>query len=119
MQIVVPLHSSLRLRLFQLLTLIALVFSGAMGRAQIAGTGSIQGSVSDATGAIIPDATVMLTNVATGVAHPSVSSKTGLFSFPNMDIGTYTLMVTSPGFKTYSQQNIILEVGSSIGINVT
>ena len=110
---------SLPTRVFSLLFGVVLLFSAAIGSSQIAGTGSIQGSVSDGTGAVIPDATVVLTNVATGVAHNSVSSHAGLYSFPNMDIGTYTLTVSASGFKTYSQQHIILEVGSNIGINVT
>ncbi len=105
-------------RLFSLLSGIVVVFSAAIGSSQISGTGSIQGSVADATGAVIPEAGIVLTNIATGVARNTVSSHTGLYSFPNIDIGTYTMTVTAPGFKTYDQQRIILEVGSSIGINV-
>ena len=96
---------------------LVLVLLPATGYSQISGTGSIQGTVSDPTGAVIANAAVAITNDATQVKHAVISGRDGLFSFPNMDIGTYTLTVASPGFKTYSQQRIILEVGSSIGIN--
>lgn len=87
--------------------------------AQLAGTASIQGTVSDSTGARLPNATVTLVNEATQVSHSFTTGRDGLFSFPNIDIGTYTLNVAAGGFKTYSQQHIILEVGSSIGENVS
>ena len=47
-----------------------------------------------------------------------MTGTSGLFSFPNLAIGTYVLDVASPGFEHYSQSNIVLEVGSSIAINV-
>ncbi len=103
--------------LIALFALVVFLF-GAMGHAQIAGTGNIQGAVQDPTGALVPDASVVLTEVSTGVKHSSVSGHDGLFSFPNTNIGTYSLEVKAPGFKSYIQQGIVLEVGSSIGIKV-
>lgn len=90
----------------------------AFAGAQIAGTGSIQGTVSDTTGAVIPNASVTIVENATQVKHTATSGRDGLYSFPNMNIGNYTLTVTAPGFKSYTQRGIVLEVGSSIGINV-
>src|ERR1035437_9967199 len=101
-------------RSFGVLIALILVLAPTMGRSQISGTGSIQGTVSDTTGAVIPNASVVLTNDATQVKHSVNSGRDGLYSFPNMDIGTYTLTVTSAGFKTYKQERIILEVASSI-----
>src|ERR1700678_2216799 len=98
---------------------IAILTFAARGNAQLAGTGSIQGSVVDATGAIIQNANVMATNSATQVKHASVTGGSGLFSFPNLDIGTYTVEVAVQGFEHYSQSNIVLEVGSSIAVNIT
>ena len=107
-------------RRFGALFALAILFLAAIaGNAQISGTGSIQGTVSDSTGAVIANASVTLTNDATQVNRAVNSGRDGLYSFPNIDIGTYTLAVTSPGFKTYNQERIILEVGSSIGINVS
>jgi hypothetical protein len=90
----------------------------ASGSCQLAGTGSIQGTIADSTGAVIQNATVTATNVATQVKKVAVTGGNGLYSFPNMDIGTYTLEVAVQGFEHYSQSNIVLEVGSSIAINV-
>src|SRR6185437_2378959 len=77
----------------------------ATGNAQIAGTGSIQGSVSDSSGALLPGAAVTIIKTDTQTKREAVSGRDGLYSFPNIDIGTYTLSVAAPGFKTYSQQN--------------
>ena len=97
---------------------VAIFAFAATSNAQLAGTGSIQGSISDATGAFIQSASVTATNTATQVKHTAVTGGNGLFSFPNLDIGTYTVDVTAQGFEHYSQSNIVLEVGSSIAVNV-
>jgi hypothetical protein len=97
---------------------IMIFFFATKGNAQLAGTGSIQGSIADATGAIIQNANVTVINVATQVKHTAVTGASGLYSFPNLDIGTYTLDVAAQGFEQYSQSNIVLEVGSSIAVNV-
>ncbi|HKO12911.1 MAG TPA: carboxypeptidase-like regulatory domain-containing protein, partial [Acidobacteriaceae bacterium] len=86
---------------------------------QLAGTGTIQGTVTDPSGAVVPGAQVTVTSEATGVKHQTVSSGGGLFSFPNLPVGTYNMAVTATGFKTYSRTGIVLEVGSNIGSNVT
>jgi hypothetical protein len=97
----------------------AAIFSfAAKGNCQLAGTGSIQGTIADATGAVIQNASVTVTNIATQVKKVAVTGGNGLYSFPNMNIGTYTLEVSVQGFEHYAQSNIVLEVGSSIAINV-
>jgi Carboxypeptidase regulatory-like domain len=97
---------------------ITVLLSATAASAQVSGTASIQGIVSDSTGATIPNAQVTLTNTATQVKRTLASGRDGLYSFPNIDIGTYDITVTAAGFKTYEQKGIILEVGSSLGINV-
>ena len=90
----------------------------AEANAQIAGTGSIQGSIADSTGAIIQGATVTVINVATQVKQIATTEGNGLFSFPNLAIGSYALDVVAQGFQHYTRSNVVLEVGSSIAINV-
>ena len=87
--------------------------------AQAAGTASIQGSVVDPTGAVLPGATLNLIDTATQVKRTVTSDSSGLYTFPNVPVGTYTLTVAASGFRTYVQTNIVLEVGSSIAINVS
>lgn len=89
------------------------------GNAQIAGTGSIQGVVTDNSGAEIQNASVTATDTATQVKHQAKTNASGLYSFPNLPIGTYTVGVTATGFESYSQSNIVLDVGSSIAVKVS
>jgi hypothetical protein len=94
-----------------------LLFIACLTQAQVAGTGSIQGSVVDATGAAIPNAKITLINTATQTQRTANSDASGLYSFPNIEVGTYDVTATAPGFQTYIQKGNVLEVGSSIAIN--
>ncbi len=87
--------------------------------AQLAGTGNIQGTISDPSGAVIAGAQITVTNVARNVKHQTVTSGGGVFSFPNLSVGTYNLSATASGFKAYTQTGIVLEVGSNIAVNVS
>jgi len=98
-----------------ILTSLILTVCGA--GAQIAGTGNIQGTVVDASGALIPNATVTLIEASTQVKRITHSDQTGVYVFPNMPISTYNLKVGATGFETYEQTGIVLEVGSNISIN--
>lgn len=95
----------------------ALMLFATRAYSQIAGSGNIQGTVSDSTGAVIPDASVTLTDEATHVTRTAKSNAAGDFVFPNVPVGTYDLSATAAGFRSYVQRNIVLEVGSSIAVN--
>ncbi len=95
----------------------ALLIFTTYSSAQIAGSGNIQGAVTDATGAVIPGSSITLTNESTKVKRTTKSNDAGTYVFPGIPVGTYDLSVSSPGFKTYVQTHIVLEVGSSIAIN--
>ena len=104
-----------------LLRVLAVSFLLAIGctlQAQVAGTGTIQGTVSDPTGAFIPDATVTLTESATHVQHVAKSDSGGVYVFPNIEIGNYSVTVAAGGFQTYTKTGNVLEVGSNIAVNV-
>jgi len=103
----------------RILFCLLLLSMSCMVRAQVAGTGNIQGSVVDATGAVIPNASVTLTNLSTQVKRVTKSDSSGAYVFPNIEIGTYAVGVLVPGFKAYQQSGIVLEVGSSIAVNVS
>ena len=79
-------------------------------RAQ-SGTSSIQGSVTDGSGAVIPDANVMLTNTSTGVKLDSNSDQAGSFSFPSVTPGVYSLEVKKDGFASYTISGFDVTVG--------
>jgi hypothetical protein len=105
---------------FQVLSLsLALVLIPALtAHAQIAGTGTLQGTVTDATGAAISGAIVTAVDEATHVALPSKTDSSGLYVLPNIPIATYSVTITAPGFKTFTQTHNVLEVGSNIAVNV-
>ena len=100
-----------------LLGFVAVVLFATKANAQIAGTGNIQGTVTDASGAVVAKASVTLTDRSTRVARKGLSDDAGVYVFPGVPIGTYDLAVSAPGFKTYVTNGIVLEVGSSIAIN--
>src|SRR6185312_8821984 len=65
-------------------------------------TGGVTGTVKDSAGAVIPDATVTLTNTATGVQQTSRTTATGAYNFTVVPYGNYTLLVQHPGFQDVS-----------------
>src|SRR5208282_1418088 len=97
----------------------ALLLFPTPGGSQIAGTGNIQGTVTDTTGAVVPQASVTLIDESTRVARKTTSDNAGVYLFPGIPISKFDLTVTAPGFKTYEQKGIVLEVGSSIAINAS
>jgi len=85
--------------------------------AQLAGKGSINGQVSDATGAAVPGASVVITNIDTNTRQATVSTGSGDYSF-SLDPGKYTIVATKPGFKTYTQQNINVDALQTFSVNI-
>jgi hypothetical protein len=102
----------------QTLFLAILVFTASPANAQVAGTGTIQGTVTDPTGSFIPGATVTLTEQSTQVKRVIHTDASGVYVFPNIVIGTYSVSITAPGFESYNQKGNVLEVGSNIAVNV-
>ena len=85
----------------------------------LASTASFSGSVSDSTGARVPNAKVTLTNPEKGITRAFTTDPEGNFSFALLPAGTYTLVVEAAGFKTSKQTGITLEVGQSASQSVT
>jgi len=87
--------------------------------AQIAGTGSIQGTVSDPSGAVVPNATVIATNVATGAKTTRQTTSAGLYVLSPLPAGEYTVAVSSAGFQSFLQERIMVDALNTVGLNVT
>jgi len=81
------------------LTLTVILPFAAWGQSTIA-TGSIQGTVTDPNGAVIPNATITITNKGTGQSSKVTSSATGTFSSGGLQPGEYTVRVEAKGFQT-------------------
>jgi hypothetical protein len=88
-------------------------------QAQIGGQGAISGTVADPTGAVVPQATVIALNVATGVETSRTSSSDGLYNVSPLIPGTYTLTVSATGFSSFRQENLVVDALSNLGLNVT
>jgi len=91
---------------------------GPTASAQVANTGSVQGTVADPTGALIPDASVTLNDVATGSAQAAATGASGAFSFPIVPVGRYTLTVSKPGFKSYVQSAFAVNAASPVSLTI-
>lgn len=87
--------------------------------AQAVANAQISGEVTDASGSIVPGAVVKAIETARNVAHAASTDASGRYLLPNLPVGAYRLEVTAPGFKTYAQTGIDLQVGNNVAINVT
>jgi hypothetical protein len=85
----------------------------ALGRAQ-SFNATLSGTVSDPTGAAIPNATLTLRSVATGSVSKATSGPDGLYSFPNLRPGIYELRSSAKGFKEYVQTGIELTMNALV-----
>src|SRR5262250_1586659 len=80
-------------------------------------SGSITGVVQDASGAVIPGATVTLINQDQGqTARTTVTNEAGIYVFSALSAATYTVTVELPGFKTYKKTDIKLFVNDKMGL---
>ncbi len=82
-------------------------------------TTRISGTVLDASGAVVPRATVTLTNDATGVSERQQTTDAGLYSFPSVPVGVYTLKVEAPGFRTAVRGGVVLQVNTPVNLDVS
>jgi hypothetical protein len=82
-------------------------------------TSEITGTVRDVSGAVIPGATMTAVNEATGINYRQTTTVAGLFAFPSVPAGSYTLTAELKGFKTSRQTGNLLVVGTPLTIDVT
>src|SRR5438477_5530162 len=81
-------------------------------------TAEVSGAVKDQTGAVLPGVEVTATQTDTGFKRTAVTNETGSYLLTNLPIGPYRLEAGLPGFRTYAQTGIVLEVNASPSINV-
>lgn len=106
-------------RLRSWLSLISmLVFVTCFGKAQIGGSGAIQGRVTDPSGAVVQNATVSATNVATGVITTRTTTSAGDYLISPLPPGVYSVKVTAQGFAALQQQNITVNATRSTGLDL-
>jgi hypothetical protein len=106
-------HYSIRLLLFGLTFL--LFAATNMVAQQI--TATISGIVTDTSGSVVSNAHVVATNTGTNAALAADSNAAGEYRINLLPVGTYRLKISAPGFKTYEQDGIVLDLGQSSSIN--
>src|SRR5215471_5534806 len=94
-----------------LLALLVLLAVAAAANAQTF-RGAINGTVSDPSGAVVPNAKVKATETATGADHNTVTTSDGQFAFQDIPLGTYKVTVTASGFAPYTADKVQVIAGS-------
>ncbi len=100
-----------------LLTL--LVLSSSPAYAQGGTTSTLSGIAVDSSGAVLPGADVTVTMPSTGFTQSAVTNADGAFSFPGLNIGTYSVTVKLSGFKTFVSNNVVLTSGAGANVRAT
>jgi hypothetical protein len=80
---------------------------------------NLVGTIVDATGAVVPNAAVELTNEATGVKSSAKTDANGFYRFNNMPIGRYDVTASAPGFATATVKGLDLELNKNVTSNIT
>lgn len=90
----------------------------AFGQAEIGGA-AINGTVTDPSGAAVPNAKVTAANIATGLTRTTQTNEVGLFSFSRLPVGTYDVSVELQGFKTTKRTGLELPVGAVVNADLS
>lgn len=101
---------------FRTLVLSLLVSACAFAQRDL---GTITGTVTDPQGAVLPNAKVTITEVATNLSYVVTSNELGEFTRPALKPGTYTVTAEAPGFRRVAQQNVVVLGGDRVAVPLT
>ena len=99
------------------LCLCLLIFAAHPAFSQ-ADQGAITGTITDSTGAVVPNAQVTVTAAETGLVLKGTADASGVFVFSPLKVGTYTVSASSAGFSTTTQENVALHVQDRIALEI-
>ena len=100
---------------FLILGLLAMLSSGLFAQQNY---GTILGTVTDPTGAVVPDAKITVTNTATALSREAITDNDGFFQVLSLPIGNYTVAVEKTGFKKYVAQAKTLLINQNLRIDM-
>jgi Carboxypeptidase regulatory-like domain len=109
---------SLKFRFHSCLLLTAALLTAGVAAAQVAGGGSIQGTVTDSSGAVVVGAQVTATNTATGLVTVRPTTSAGLYVITPLPAAVYSVKVTASGFETFLQQNVTVDALATVSLPV-
>jgi hypothetical protein len=101
------------------LFVLALLFANPALIAQLSTQATINGTVTDPGGAVVPGASVTITNNATKVATVTQTNSSGSYLIPNLNVGTYSVSISKAGFKAYTVTDIELHPTETSTVNGT
>ncbi|MFY9979328.1 MAG: carboxypeptidase-like regulatory domain-containing protein, partial [Candidatus Sulfotelmatobacter sp.] len=108
---------SMKLALFLLLIVICL--SGALPVwAQSTSTGSVAGTITDPSGAVVSGATVTMTDPTTNIVRTATTNATGRYFFADVTPGTYNISVSKAGFSTVKTEHQVVQIGLALTVNL-
>jgi hypothetical protein len=82
-------------------------------------TGSISGTLKDPSGAVIPAATVIATNTATGIQNKTKTDDKGVYTFPSLQVGRYDLQAEVEGFRPQKRSGLVIDADSALQVDLT
>ncbi len=93
-----------------LCSLLLVMLLEPLAKAQNSNSGEIKGTVTDPSGAVVPDAAVSIKDVLTGVVTPTTTNHAGLYDVPFLSPGNYTITFSKPGFRDFVRSGIVLQI---------
>ena len=106
-----------QMKRFLLCVVMGVLFAGS-GLAQNINA-RLGGTVTDPSGAVVPNATVTATGIETGVATKTTTNTSGAYEFPSLQQGNYRVSAQVAGFKEFVYQRVTLDVGAQVRLNFT
>src|SRR5579862_6085137 len=94
---------------------VLLLFSIGVALAQ--STATLEGTITDATGAVVPGAKIVVHNLGTGEERTAQTDSAGVYVVPSLPVGNYRVNVTAPGMQPVAANNVVLQVGSTVDQN--
>ncbi len=102
----------------RLVIAILVILSLAVGVNAQTFRGTINGTVTDPSGALVPNATVKASEIATGIDHTTSTTSDGAFAFQDIPLGQYKITVTATGFPAYTVDKVEVSAGQIYTLNV-
>ncbi|PYY23191.1 MAG: hypothetical protein DMG62_08805 [Acidobacteria bacterium] len=97
---------------------LAFVFMALAGvTAQVTSRGTVTGTVTDPSGALVANATVILTEPATDVSRRTTTNSAGIYRFDAVDLGTYVVEVQAPGFRTLRKSGLEVQAARQLEVD--
>ncbi|MFZ3340486.1 MAG: TonB-dependent receptor [Terriglobales bacterium] len=104
-------------RALHMVALLAIILFGALPMLAQFDTGTITGTVTDTTGAVVAHAAITVTNVGTGIQKSFVTDQNGNFVASSLPYGTYVVATHASGFAEGKSQPVVLSVGATVQVN--